>query len=49
MGDDDDYNDDDDYDANYDVDTLEERQRIRESAKEDGNWDYDADEPYDGW
>ena len=51
--DDDDYDDDDDdyddYDANYDVDTLEERQRIRESAKEDGNWDYDADEPYDGW
>ena len=41
--------DDDDYDDNYDVDTLEERQRIRDSAKEDGSWDYDSDEPYEGW
>ena len=56
MGDDDDYDDndydyvdDDDYDDNYDVDTLEERQRIRDSAKEDGSWDYDSDEPYEGW
>ena len=38
-----------DDDDDYDVDAMEERARIRESAQEDGNWDYDAGEPYDGW